>query len=95
MLKIACEDNSVKNEQFASLFTNLSVNPVWHECQKESERLRKIADALGEAKRQGGVVGGIKRIGLSAAAAASFARLYFLKPRRNALPADARLTPAC
>ncbi len=58
------------------------------------ERLRKIADALGEAKRQGGVVGGIKRIGLSAAAAASFARLYFLKPRRHALPDDARLAPA-
>jgi magnesium-protoporphyrin IX monomethyl ester (oxidative) cyclase len=58
------------------------------------ERLRKLGDAMGRAKAQGGVVGGAKRVALSAAAAAVFARVYFLKPRRNVLPDDARLSPA-
>jgi magnesium-protoporphyrin IX monomethyl ester (oxidative) cyclase len=58
------------------------------------ERLRKIAEAMGAAKAQGGVMGRIKHLGLSAAAAASFARLYLLRPKRHALPDDARLAPA-
>ncbi|MDP3416221.1 magnesium-protoporphyrin IX monomethyl ester (oxidative) cyclase [Falsiroseomonas sp.] len=58
------------------------------------ERLRKIGDGIAAAKARGGIVGGIKRAGLTAAAAASFARLYFLPPRRQALPADPRLSPA-
>jgi magnesium-protoporphyrin IX monomethyl ester (oxidative) cyclase len=58
------------------------------------QRLNGIAEALGRAKAQGGVVGGIKRAGLSAAAAAVFARLYVMRPRRHALPDDARLSPA-
>jgi magnesium-protoporphyrin IX monomethyl ester (oxidative) cyclase len=58
------------------------------------QRLNRIAEGLGRAKAQGGVVGGIKRAGLSAAAAAVFARLYVMRPRRHALPDDARLSPA-
>ena len=57
------------------------------------ERLRRIAEGLAQAKAQGGVVGGLKRVGLSVAAAASFARLYLLRPRRHALPTSARLEP--
>jgi len=49
---------------------------------------------MGAAKAQGGVMGRIKHLGLSAAAAASFARLYLLRPKRHALPDDARLAPA-
>jgi magnesium-protoporphyrin IX monomethyl ester (oxidative) cyclase len=58
------------------------------------ERLRRIAERIGAAKEQGGVVGKIKQIGLMAAAGASFARLYLLRPKNNALPAKVRLAPA-
>jgi len=61
---------------------------------KNLQRLNAIAEALGRAKAQGGVVGGAKRVALSAAAAAVFGRLYLLRPRRHALPDDARLSPA-
>jgi magnesium-protoporphyrin IX monomethyl ester (oxidative) cyclase len=58
------------------------------------ERLSRISDALADAKRQGGVVGGVKRAGLSLAAGAAFLRLYAIPAKPNALPADARLVPA-
>jgi magnesium-protoporphyrin IX monomethyl ester (oxidative) cyclase len=58
------------------------------------ERLRKINEAMAVARAQGGILGGAKRLGLMAAAGASFARLYFLRPRRQDLPADPRLQPA-
>jgi WD40 repeat protein len=51
VLKITCEDNSVKNEQFASLFSNLSMNPVWAECQKESEPAVVIERAESEPEQ--------------------------------------------
>ncbi len=58
------------------------------------DRLRRIGEGIHAAKVQGGVVGGVKRAALTAAAAAAFARLYLLRPRRNVLPDDARLSPA-
>jgi magnesium-protoporphyrin IX monomethyl ester (oxidative) cyclase len=58
------------------------------------ERLRLISDGIGAAKARGGIVGGIKRAGLTAAAATTFARLYLRKPRRGAIPDDVRLAPA-
>lgn len=58
------------------------------------ERLRRINDGIDAAVRQGGIVGSIKRAGLTAAAAAAFARLYFLPSKKNELPAKARLEPA-
>jgi magnesium-protoporphyrin IX monomethyl ester (oxidative) cyclase len=36
----------------------------------------------------------VKRAGLTAAAAVHFARLFLLPARRNALPAQVRLSPA-
>jgi len=57
-------------------------------------RMLAISEKLSAAKAQGGLVGRIKTLGLSVAAAATFARLYFLPPRRNALPDDCRLAPA-
>ena len=57
-------------------------------------RLDRINRAMGEAVRQGGIMGRIKRAGLSVAAAAVFARLYVLPTRPNALPESARLVPA-
>jgi magnesium-protoporphyrin IX monomethyl ester (oxidative) cyclase len=58
------------------------------------QRLNRIAGAMGRAKAQGGVMGKLKQAGLSAAAAAIVARLYLLRPRRHALPADVRMSPA-
>jgi magnesium-protoporphyrin IX monomethyl ester (oxidative) cyclase len=58
------------------------------------ERLRRISEAMGEAEKRGGAIGGLKRIGLTAAAAVAFVRLYLLPTRRNELPAQVRLAPA-
>ena len=57
------------------------------------ERMRKTALAIDAAKAQGGVIGGIKKIGLIAAAGVNFARLYFQPVVSNALPAQIRLVP--
>ncbi len=58
------------------------------------ERLNRIAVAIAEAKRRGGVIGRMKRLGLTAAAAATIGRLYLLPTKPNALPQDIRLAPA-
>ncbi len=58
------------------------------------ERLRRIAERTAEAKRQGGLVGAIKRAGLAVAGAATFARLYMVPAVRNELPKVVRMTPA-
>lgn len=57
------------------------------------ERLRRIGMASQKAREQGGVRGGLKRLGLAALGAATFARLYCLPARANALPQNARLAP--
>lgn len=58
------------------------------------ERMCRIAVAIDAARKQGGVVGGIKRSGLIAAAAVNFARLYLTPVKRNVAPATTRLVPA-
>ena len=58
------------------------------------ERLRRIAEAMGEAEKRGGVAGKLRKAGLGAAAALAFARLYLLPSRRNELPRQVRLAPA-
>ena len=58
------------------------------------DRLLQIARASAAARVQGGVVGKLKRLGLNAAAAVHFTRLFLLPARRNALPAQVRLVPA-
>jgi magnesium-protoporphyrin IX monomethyl ester (oxidative) cyclase len=57
------------------------------------ERLRKIADASEAARKQGGIIGRVKRIGLSIAGAAAFARIYTLPVRRHDLPKQVLLAP--
>jgi magnesium-protoporphyrin IX monomethyl ester (oxidative) cyclase len=57
------------------------------------ERLRKIGLASAAARERGGVVGGVKRFGLALVAGATFARLYFLPAKANALPQEIRLAP--
>ena len=58
------------------------------------ERMREITVGLAAAKAQGGVIGACKRAGLIAAAAATFARLYFVPVAGNVAPAQVRLVPA-
>jgi magnesium-protoporphyrin IX monomethyl ester (oxidative) cyclase len=58
------------------------------------ERLRRIAQAAARARAQGGIIGAVKRAGLAAGAAATFARLYLLPTRPNAIPREVRLAPA-
>ena len=56
--------------------------------------MRRIAGGIDAAKKQGGLVGGVKRAGLTVAAAVAFARLYLTPVKRNEAPADVRLVPA-
>jgi magnesium-protoporphyrin IX monomethyl ester (oxidative) cyclase len=58
------------------------------------ERLRTLMEGIDRAKRKGGLGGALQRVGLSVAAAATFARLYLLPVRRHALPDQVRLAPA-
>lgn len=57
------------------------------------ERLRRINEASIAAREQGGIGGWIKRMGCNAAAVATFARLYLLPTKRNALPEQVRVEP--
>ncbi len=66
-------------------------HPAFHAAL---ERLRRISVGMGEADRQGGVLGTIRKVGLGAAAAVAFARLYFIPAKRNDLPRQVRLAPA-
>lgn len=58
------------------------------------ERLRRLNEAGEAARAQGGIGGWVRRIGIGAAAAATFARLYLLPARRNAIPDQVRMAPA-
>jgi len=58
------------------------------------ERLRILAQGIDAAKRRGGIVGGLKRLALMAAAAATFARLYLLPVQSHALPEQVSMVPA-
>jgi magnesium-protoporphyrin IX monomethyl ester (oxidative) cyclase len=58
------------------------------------DRLWRIAEACAAGRERGGLIGGLRRLGLVAAAAAILLRLYLLAPRQNALPEQVRLQPA-
>jgi magnesium-protoporphyrin IX monomethyl ester (oxidative) cyclase len=58
------------------------------------ERLRAIAEAAARARARGGLAGLAARAGLALAGAATFARLYFLPAKPNALPTQMRVAPA-
>lgn len=65
-------------------------NPAFYEGL---ERLRRIAASIEEAKRRGGPIGFVKRLGLMAGAGLTFARLYLLRTKSNELPSASRLEP--
>ncbi len=58
------------------------------------ERLRRISEAAAAAKARGGVLGLVKRAGLSVGALATFLRLYTLPSVPNVLPDTVRKAPA-
>ncbi len=58
------------------------------------ERMRRITVGQRDARRQGGVLGKLRVIGLTVAAGATFVRLFALPAKRNAMPASVRLAPA-
>jgi len=58
------------------------------------ERIRLLANGLEAAKAAGGIVGKLKQAACAVGVAATFARLFFLRPQSNALPAQVRLAPA-
>lgn len=58
------------------------------------DRLWQIANGIEKAKQRGGLIGGLRRAGLSMAAAATFLRLYALPVKRTELPNSARVAPA-
>jgi len=58
------------------------------------DKLWHISVAIDKAKQRGGIIGGVQRIGLMAAAATTFLRLYTLPVKRNELPESARMAPA-
>jgi magnesium-protoporphyrin IX monomethyl ester (oxidative) cyclase len=57
------------------------------------ERLLMLSDKINAAQSQTGIAGKIKRVGLGAAAVATFARLYLLPANNNPLPSEIRLEP--
>jgi len=58
------------------------------------ERMRAVSAKIDAAKEQGGIVGGIKRIGLTAAAAVNFLRLYLTPVHTNKAPEQVCMVPA-
>ncbi len=58
------------------------------------ERLCRINTGMNAARERGGILGRIRFAGYAAMAAATFARLYLLPVKDNALPEKSRLVPA-
>ena len=58
------------------------------------ERMRRLSIASDAAKAQGGLLAGIKRVGLGLAAGFTYARMYCLPVTPNELPQEMRVAPA-
>jgi magnesium-protoporphyrin IX monomethyl ester (oxidative) cyclase len=58
------------------------------------ERLRRIGEKQAAARAAGGVLGRLRRLGLTASAGATLVRLFLLRPHRHELPAQVRMAPA-
>jgi magnesium-protoporphyrin IX monomethyl ester (oxidative) cyclase len=63
------------------------------EFRQGLERLRLLSARMEEAKRRGGLLGGLARLGAGLAVGATFLRLLLLAPEPNTPPAHVRLAP--
>ncbi len=77
------------SKQIFPITLNLDDPRFW----RGMDRLVSINQRVLEAKKRGGVVGLVKRAGLSIAGAAIFLRLYTLPVVRHELPKNVRLAP--
>jgi magnesium-protoporphyrin IX monomethyl ester (oxidative) cyclase len=66
-------------------------NPAF---RKAMELLRLASAGIENAKARGGLAGRASHLAHLAKAGAAFARMYFMRPRANALPTTIRLQPA-
>lgn len=57
------------------------------------ERLRDLGGRIADAKAQGGILGGLRRVGLMAAAGTTLLRLYMLPVQNHETPESIRLAP--
>lgn len=62
--------------------------------RKGLERMRILSDRLDEYKRSGTLLAKVKSLGVVAGIATTFARLYLLPVKSEALPAESRLEPS-
>lgn len=69
----------------------INTNDVRFRSAMEDIRLASVG--IENARARGGVSGALGRAGNMAKAAFAFARMYFMKPRVNELPASVRLVP--
>jgi magnesium-protoporphyrin IX monomethyl ester (oxidative) cyclase len=58
------------------------------------DRFLVIAEKMNALRARPGMVSKLRKLGLQAQAAATFARLFLMSPKRHALPADVRLAPS-
>ena len=58
------------------------------------DKLVAISQRVGTAKAEGGLIGNVKKFGLMASAAATFAKLYIMSPKKVPNPEKIRLVPA-
>jgi len=58
------------------------------------DRLWRLSEAIAAARKRGGALGQLRRLALTATAAATLMRLYLLPAKANALPKQVRLQPA-
>ena len=66
-------------------------HPKW---QPTLEKLQRANVDLDAARKQGGVVGFVKKLGAQARAASAFATLYFIPSQKHQVPESTRLEPA-
>jgi magnesium-protoporphyrin IX monomethyl ester (oxidative) cyclase len=59
----------------------------------DMDRLWQISEKMSDARRQGGIGGRLRGVGLGISGATTFARLFFRRPRKHPLPAEIRLSP--
>jgi magnesium-protoporphyrin IX monomethyl ester (oxidative) cyclase len=62
--------------------------------RRQMEKLRLAAERIEDGKARGGIGGMMKRSSGMAGAGLAFARMYFQRPKPNALPQSIRLQPA-